>query len=320
MNLLVTGGTGFIGSHVVRRLVRDKHYVVLLKRKSSNLARIKEILKKPNLKLYDIEHTSLESLYENERLEGIIHLATYYRKQHFPDELKTMIRTNIEWPAEILQFIKNSRIKFFINTGTFFEYDLSSQTPCSEKHETRPFNLYASTKLALMKLLDFYTNEYGLSACTLRLFAPYGPKDHKSKLIPYSILKFKRGEPISFNSTGNQIWDYVYVDDIVEAFVKAINYCENFHPKNEVINIGSGKGIILRGLIGKIAAFFNVDPDSISWNSNALNDVAYAVANIDKAKRLLKWKPKTSLDEGIEKTIKWFLEALPEKDFYNLTK
>ncbi|MCL5276197.1 MAG: NAD(P)-dependent oxidoreductase [Deltaproteobacteria bacterium] len=305
MNIFLTGATGFIGINLIPKLLKYNHTVIALKRVSSDLSKLQLYIDNRNLIFYNLEENQLSRIFQETRIDMVIHLATYYRKSHIKDEIDNMIHSNIEFPTEILQQMIEHGVRYFINTGTFFEYALESNNPITETCRINPYNLYAATKVAFEDILKYYIENYSISAATLRLFAPYGPFDHKSKIIPYIIKNVSEKIPIKFNSSGFQKWDYVFIQDVTEAFKKTIEFIINNDVKHEVFNIGSGKTVSLREVFQYINQIAKTKIEA-TWGQNTNKEINYVCADITKTKKLLKWEPCFDIYKGLEITYKWF--------------
>jgi CDP-paratose synthetase len=142
---------------------------------------------------------------------------------------------------------------------------------------------------------------------TFRLYPPYGSYDNKRKLIPHTIKSFYYQEPLKLTS-GKQRWDYIHVSDIIEAYVKLLDV-SHFQEVHQIFNIGSGKAFSIREVIKKIQQIMNVD-EIPEWGAypQRENEVMFLCADIEKARQNLIWQPKTTLAEGLESTVGWFVE------------
>jgi len=306
MNILVTGATGFIGTNLIPKLLERGYKVIALKRSSSDISRFKFYgSANKNIVFYNFDDGRLDRIFEKEKIDVVVHLATYYKKKHLKDDIKSMIQANTEFPTEILEMMIEHGVKYFINTGTFFEYALDSNKPIAEDHQVNPYDLYASTKIALENILKFYTEKFSISASTLRLFAPYGPFDHENKIIPFMIKNILGKTNIEFNSDGFQRWDYIFVDDIAEAFIKAIDFTINSHIKHEIFNIGTGKTVSIREIF-EILKTISKTNIRATWGKNTSEEIKYACADTTKARTLLKWERYFDIRKGLEVTYDWF--------------
>ena len=182
--IILTGGTGFVGSHLLEKLLKLNKKIILLKRSFSTTWRINEFTDNENLIMKDIDKVVLNEIFDQYDINGVLHLATFAQRSHSSDAVSKMIDSNINFPTQLLENSINNNVKFFINTGSFSEYELKN-SPISENNKISPFNLYASTKIAFENILKFYSDNYDLNCQTLKLFTPYGAKDE---------FNFKQGD------------------------------------------------------------------------------------------------------------------------------
>jgi len=301
MRVLITGATGFIGSHLVEYIVNNtKNEIFILKRSSSDIWRIKEYINK--LKAFDIDKEDILDVIKKSKPDVIIHLATYYKKKHDYNDLPIMINSNIEFPMRLLEAMASENIKYFINTGTFFESVYSYST----QRFIRPFNLYASTKLAFEEIMRFYLYTYDIKGITLKLFSPYGCKENPKKLIPYLINKILKDEEIEMTE-GNQTLDFTYVKDIIDAYIKTIKYIFNMKEIYQTFEIGTGITHTLREIVS-ILEKISGKVLKVNWGKipYAENEIFYSKADIMNAMNFLRWKPKYDLEKGLEETFEWY--------------
>jgi len=302
-NIILTGGTGFIGSHLVENLLDSGKNIIILKRSFSNTWRVTNFAKSlNNLKLIDIDKVNISDIFFNYNIEGILHLATYYSKFHTSNEINNMIHSNINFPTNLLDSAVKNDVEYFINTGSCFEYSWD-RIPISENNVIRPFNLYASTKVAFEDILRFYSNEYGIKSATLKLFTPYGPKDDENKIIPYLIINSIQKNKISIKTASKRL-DPIFIDDIINAYKKTMNNINNFE-KSEDINIASGKS-------HKIKEIYNIINSILGSNEVEFfeSDLSEIRGDINKAKELINWEPKINFKKGVAKTIDFYQKKL----------
>ncbi|MEM3431530.1 MAG: NAD(P)-dependent oxidoreductase [Candidatus Micrarchaeia archaeon] len=304
LRILITGANGFVGSHVLENLINDGNYKIgITLRTTSDTWRIKSILS-DNIDLFYIDKETLETTFSKFRPDLVIHLASFYRKKHSLNDIEEMINSNITFPTKILEIMVRYNIRFFINTGTLFEYlvedkELNANSPVS------PFNLYASSKIAFEDILKFYTKAYDIKAITLKLLAVYGPKDNINKFIPY-ILNCAIENKIANISPGEQMWDYIYVKDVARAYKLAIEYIINSKESYNSFIIGSGETHSLKEIVEIIKNFnaeFKVNYGAIPYNEP---EIYYVKADITKSRNILKWWPKYSLKEGLLETYEYY--------------
>ena len=304
--ILITGATGFIGSHLTRKLVEKGFEVGIIKRKKSNLWRISSLMNK--LSIYDADLRDIHKVSEaisHFNPDVIFHLATYYAVEHKSEEVSLMVDTNVLGTIYLLESSRESKVRLFVNTSSCAVYK-ESKVKLRENSCLEPINFYALTKLQAEQACSFYTKKYGLKTVTFRLFPPYGPADQERRLIPYAIKSFLEEKKLRL-TTGEQKWDFVYIDDIIEAYLKLLNM-SNLPIEHEIFNIGTGNVVSVREVIERIKYIFGValEPD---WGviPHRKSETWFLCADINKAKNILKWQPKTQiLREGLDLTVKWY--------------
>lgn len=297
--ILLTGGTGFIGSHILEELLRLNKKVILLKRSFSDTWRINEFIENENLIMKDIDKEDLNDIFNQYTVEGIFHLASISKRETDLETISNMINSNITFPTKLLETSLNHDTKFFINTGSVYEYQLD-QPPISERTKIKPFNLYASTKIAFEDILKFYSDNFQFNCSTLKLFTPYGPKDNENKIIPYLITNSIKKENI-FIKSPNKTLDLIYIKDVVEGYINLMNNIPKF-KEYETFNMGTGIGTSIKDVLKIIEKnlgknnnvdFGNLEDDQILCSNN-------------KIKEKLNWNPKINLDEGIKITVDYY--------------
>jgi UDP-glucose 4-epimerase len=298
--ILLTGATGFLGSHLLESLLEKGHEVVILKRSTSNTWRIEHLI--AQVKSYDLDKISIRDIFASHNIEIVIHLATLYKKFEESSDVAGMVDSNISFPSELLVEAVKSGVKGFINTGTFFEYDCSVQ-PVGEGSSVQAFNFYAKTKLAFESILKTYSNQLCIN--TFKLFSPFGEKDNP-KLVPLIIKSALNDEHLTL-SEGLQKLDFIYVKDIVDAYLQSIERMlqVSFQPEFEVFNLGSGFPLSVRDIVSIIEKSLDCRID-VAWGQASERDVAVIYADIEKAKRLLNWTPINGVKKGILNSIEYY--------------
>ncbi len=303
--ICITGGHGFIGTHLTRKLCEAGYDVGVISRRDPATIPPPDSGNNPRVFFGDIrDYASVYDIYATFRPDCIIHLATFYAVEHKPDELAVMVDTNTKGTINLLEAAKNLQIARFINTSTCAVYEPGS-TPLSEDNAIRPQNLYALTKAHAEEACAFYAANYGVDTVTLRLFPPYGPGDHERRLIPYVIKSLSVGTSPAL-TTGNQKWDFVYVDDIVDAYLAVLNSPHSFGG-HKVFNIGTGHPYSIRDVVERIRSTVSPSTD-LAWGtvSHRKNEVWFNSGDITRANAVLKWEPRTGLDDGLSRTVEWF--------------
>ena len=311
--VLITGATGFIGSHLTRKLVKEGFEVGIIKRKNSNLWRICDLINK--LSIYDADLRNINKVSEvisHFKPDVIFHLVTYYAIEHKLQEISLMVDTNVLGTINLLEASKKFSVKLFVNTSSCFVYQ-ESKNKLRENSKLIPLSLYALTKIQAEQACSFYTEKYGLRTITFRLFPPYGPADHERRLIPYTIKSFFEEKKLKL-TTGKQRWDFVYVDDIINAYLKLLNKY-NLPITHEILNIGTGNAISVQEVISRTKEIIGSDI-KLEWGvvPHRKNEVWFLCADINKAKDFLKWEPKTQiLQKGLESTVNWYRKLWREE-------
>ena len=294
--ILLTGGTGFVGSHLLEKLLNLDKNIILLKRSFSDTWRINKFIGNENLIVKNIDKESVDEIFNQYSIIGIFHLASNSQRELNSNIISKMIDSNIKFPTQLLENSINNNVKFFINTGSVYEYELNNP-PISEKTKIRPFNLYASTKTAFEDILKFYSANYDLNCSTLKLFTPYGPKDNENKITPYLIISSMKKEKIHIKSP-NKTLDLIYIDDVINSYITVMNNISKFNEYDS-FNIGMGVGTRIKDLLeiiesnlgkNKNVTYGNLEDDQV-WCSNK------------KINKKLRWKPKIKIEEGIKRTI-----------------
>ena len=304
--VLITGSTGFIGSNLMRRLIQESFEVGIIKREKSDVWRIKDLLDK--IAVYDVDLRDTQEVSKavsHFRPDVIFHLATYYAVEHKPQEIPLMIDTNVLGTVNLLEASKESMVKLFVNTSSCFVYK-ESKNKLRENADLSPLNLYALTKMLAEQACTFYAEKYGLKTVTFRLFPPYGPADHERRLIPYVIKSLLDGERLKL-TTGMQRWDFVYVDDIVDAYFKLLSVSD-LPKKHEIFNIGTGNAVSVREVVSRIKEIIGSELEP-EWGAipHRKNEVWFICADINKTETFLRWQPKNQiLGEGLVLTIEWY--------------
>ena len=303
--ILVTGGTGFIGSHLVERLLNDNHNVILLKRSFSNIWRVKHLFDEfsKQLILIDIDLTDLEEVFSKYSIEGIFHLATYYNKNPTFDEIHPMAESNLIFPIDVLNLSVKYNVKYFINTGTFMEYTLNKEQLVSS-YDLDPKTFYATTKISFEEIVKFFEANYDIHASTLKIYSPYGDKDDVNKIIPYLINNILDGEDISINNPHNRL-NVVYVDDIVSAFIKVRENILEF-DKYESFDVGGNVSYSLSDIHDFIDNFIK-NGDTIDIEGVEVD----GIPNIEH-NEMISWHPEINIEMGLKKTIEYYKNSREE--------
>jgi len=307
MNLLITGASGFVGSHLLQRfLEKGISKVSILLRAPENAWRLNGILEMPNL--YVI-HGSLNSpeTYKKKlkifRPDVVVNLAwagVEGGERNSEDQWN-----NVFYMLELLKISHQCGAKRFIGFGSQGEYG-NLNNKISEKDFERPTTVYGQSKLSAFKLGKVLADRLGIEFVWIRLFDPYGPKDGSNWFLSYIIKELLEGRSPKI-TYAEQFWDYIYIDDVVDAIIKIINQ-ENIYG---VFNLGSGKSIQLSEIVEKIRKIIGTDIE-IQYGLVPYREdqIMHLEANIKKISSQINWMPLVEIDDGLEKTVNWWKSNL----------
>ena len=298
MKYVVTGGAGFIGSHLIEKLVKQGDVVTVLDNlNTGKIENLKSVSKKINFVQNDIrDFEVLRSLMEN--VDGVFHQAAMASVQdsfRIPEKFHDV---NVNGTENIFKIAKEFGIKV-VYASSSSVYGDTSILPTTESDEKRPINPYAKTKLEKDKLADQYAKN-GLKVIGLRYFNVFGPRQSKeyAGVIKLFLERIQQGLPPLVNGDGLQIRDFVHVDDAVNANILSMESDIDF----EFFNIGTGTTISILDLANIIIKFSGLKIKPIH-RSALPGDVRATQADITKVKTMLKWKPTTSIQDWLKSAV-----------------
>jgi len=305
--VVVTGANGFIGSNLVRALLESQAEVICVTRSGADLWRIADIQKEVRVVIHDLGYGISEAtMRQVARADIVYHLAATGVDQTFSNSI-AMLNANVGGTLEILSAALEWGVGRFIYCGSCFEY--GSGDRLAENSILSPTNQYAASKSAAWIVSQAFARQYGVDVVSLRPFTVYGPFEGSFRLVPQTISKALSGSSIPLTQ-GEQERDFIYVDDLTEAFIRA---GVNENVVGETLNVCTGVATSVRSMVttilqiagSKSQPLFGSLPyrDSELWNLSG---------NPDKAERLLGWIPAHSLNEGIRQTINWLANSSAE--------
>lgn len=307
-HFLVTGGAGFIGSHLTEALETAGHRVTILDDfndyydpaiKAANVSRtVAEIVKG------DIRDTALvDRIFAERRLDGIFHLAARAGVRPSIENPRLYFAVNVDGTLNLLESARRHGVRDFIFASSSSVYGVNKKIPFSEGDRIeRTISPYAATKIAGEQMCSNYAHLFGLRCMCLRFFTVYGPRQRPDLAISKFVSALLAGKPLDQYSDGTTARDYTYVDDIVRGVLAAAAYTDT--SSFEIFNLGGSVATSLAELIALI--------ETATGRQAVLNrlpeqpgDVPLTYADIDKARRLLGYESKTSLAEGIARYVHW---------------
>jgi len=313
--ILITGGAGFIGSHLTEKLLERGDIVIVVdnfnrfyspKRKSENLIRSKRS-KKFFLQKADIrDKAALKSIFSKYSIDVVVHLAAMAGVRPSIENPKLYADVNVLGTVNVLEQIKDFGIKQLVFASSSSVYGNRSKGPFKESDETdEQISPYGATKKSGELLCHVYAHLYGIKTTSLRFFTVYGSRNRPDMACFKFVDAMMRNRPIMKFGKGVTGRDYTYIDDIVDGIVCTIDKPFDF----EIINLGNSLPVKLNKLISTIEKAVGKKA-KIKELPIQPGDVELTFANIDKANKLLDWKPKTKLKNGINNLIEWY------KDIY----
>ena len=315
--ILITGGTGFIGSHLAETFIKRGHKVRVFDRYN------------PNYNLGNLAHSDLKSKidfvfgdirdYDSvvnaaKNCDIIFHLAALIGIPYSYVSPLAYIKTNIEGTYNILEAAKKLKTKKIFITSTSEVYGSAKYLPIDENHPLQPQSPYSASKIAADNISLSYYNAFNLPVNILRPFNVFGPRQSERAIIPSVINQiYKSTDGKIFLGNLHPKREFNYIEDICSAFVNSININQYGH----VIHVGNGYEVTIKDLVKKISKLMKKNVTILQKKERIrpqLSEVNILKSSNTKARKLLKWKPKysgnTGLENGLNKSIKWYLKNI----------
>jgi len=315
--ILVTGGAGFIGSHLCERLLKDGHSVICLDNFDSYYD--------PNIKIRNVEQISkkypgpftivtgdirnrdhLTETFEENRIDMVFHLAARAGVRPSIADPLLYEDVNLKGTVTLLEVCKTFGIRDIIFASSSSVYGENQRVPFSENDlDIQPISPYGATKRAGELLCYSYHHLSGMNIACLRIFTAYGPRQRPEMAIHKFTSLIDQGKEIPMFGDGSSKRDYTYIDDLIDGMMAVLQR----HKGYEIYNLGESQTTSLKELIGmiesalgKMAKIQTLDPQP--------GDVSITYADISKARRLLNYQPKITMEEGIKRFVEWFKENI----------
>ncbi len=321
-SILVTGGAGFIGSHLVETLLGEQNwqvavvddfndfYAPALKRQN-----VAAFLNNKNFKLYEadiFDADALRKIFGENNFEIIVHLAARAGVRPSLEQPKLYTETNINGTLNLLESAKDFGVKQFVFGSSSSVYGNNEKVPFSEEDKiVKPISPYAATKAAGELLCHTYSHLYDIRTVCLRFFTVYGARQRPDLAIRKFSQLIADEKPIQVFGDGTTRRDYTFIDDIISGVRAAIDYDQSMH---EIFNLGESDTVELRYLIELLEK--NLGKKAIiDRREMQPGDVTRTFADISKAKEMLNYNPQTKIEQGIEKFADWFLRQIPDSKF-----
>lgn len=318
-SILVTGGAGFIGSHLVDRLLTTDDNVITvvddfndfyspdIKRTNiaGHLTNARYTLVEADIR----DRAALDELFNKQQFDCVVHLAARAGVRPSLSEPELYAETNINGTLNLLELARTTAVNQFVFGSSSSVYGINAKVPFSEDDQIRqPISPYAATKAAGELLCHTYAHLYGLRCVCLRFFTVYGARQRPDLAIHKFARLMTSGKPIPVFGDGTTRRDYTYIDDIISGVMAAIVYDETNY---EVFNLGESETVELRELISILEKTLECQA-IIDRQPPQPGDVPQTFADITKARQLLGYNPQTHIEEGIKRFVEWFKSHRPE--------
>lgn len=312
MNILVTGGAGFIGSHTVERLIASGgHQVTILDSfndyynpaiKRANVAAMagRAVVVEGGLTDAPLVHKT----FEQGRFDAVIHLAARAGVRPSIAQPELYIDTNIKGTFNLLEAARRTGCGHFVFASSSSVYGVNKKVPFSEEDPIlQTISPYAMTKMAGEQMCSNYSHLYGIRTISLRFFTVYGPRQRPDLAISKFTRLIEDGQPIDKYGDGTTARDYTFISDIVDGIIGALNHRSG--PICDIFNLGGSQTVTLNDLIATIESAVGRKAQ-INQLPDQPGDVPLTSADVSKASRLLNFKPTTTIAQGVPKYVEWF--------------
>lgn len=302
--VLITGATGFLGSNLAHRLSGSGNKVSIFTHGNSNLWRIKEIISRLDTHVVDLTNPEMVAkVVRKLRPDIVFHLATY-GVYSYQSEYQKIIQTNVTGSINLMTASSNcDSVRKFVNVGSSFEYGPKLRK-IAESERLEPDSIYGLSKGTQTSLAQYFARHRDLPAVTLRIFNAYGMFEEGNRLIPSIMLSALTGKPLHIRNP-NEIRDFVFISDVVDSMIKA----SKIKKSGQVFNVGTSHGLSVEQLIKKSRRVTGRDI-KVGYERGRLETHGRLVADISEARKHLGWRPKISIEDGLNETFRWFRQNI----------
>ena len=313
-NILVTGGAGFIGSHLVDRLLGEGGWQITVVDDFNDFyspeikrANVTSHLSDPNYTLIEADIRDagrMAKIFAETKFDVIVHLAARAGVRPSLAEPELYVETNVNGTINLLELARKYAVKQFVFGSSSSVYGINTKIPFAEDDRIhQPISPYAATKAAGELLCHTYSHLYGIRTICLRFFTVYGARQRPDLAIHKFSQLITEGKPIQVFGDGSSRRDYTYIDDIIQGVRAAVDYDRSIH---ELFNLGESQTVTLTDLIGLIEKSLDTHA-IIDSQPMQPGDVPATYADISKSRQLLGYNPTTKIQDGIPKFVEWFL-------------
>ena len=293
------GGSGYLGRNIIKKAISKKWKIVSISRK-----RNQNVIKNPLVEnlFFDVSNLKKTSQLKKYKFDYVINTSGYVDHSTFSTNGISIINNHLISVINLVSVLNKSKLKRFIQIGSSEEYGLSSNS--NENQREDPISTYSFSKVSSTHFLQMMSRSEKFPVTILRLFLVYGPGQKDNRLIPFVIKKCLNGEKFKV-SKGDQIRDFLYISDVVDAIFLSLNVNS---VNGNIYNLGSGKGRSVRSIIKLINEDIGRGKPLYGFRKTNRTESRYLVANVKKIKKDLKWSSKVEIEDGLTKTINYFNE------------
>ena len=297
-HLLVIGGTGFIGHHLLRAAHQRDWEITSV---SLNPPTKDRFVTGVSYLYFDLSNSGLVKKYLAEDFDYVVNLGGYINHKLFKDGGRNLIDTHFITIQNLVEVLSRNKLKRFVQIGSSDEYG-NAPAPQNEKMREQPISPYSLAKVASTHFLQMLHRTENFPAVILRLFLTYGPGQDAGRFLPQIICSCLNNDTFPV-SAGTQLRDFCYIDDTVSAIFQAL---EKQEVNGEVLNVASGEPVKIRDMIEKVCTLTGSGKPQYGKVSYRPGENMALYANISKEKKILQWEPRTNIDIGLQKTINYY--------------
>lgn len=293
MKILITGATGFIGSHLTKKMLAEGYKLFIIVRKSTKVDLLDKRIK---IFVFDNNLNELIIFLQKEKFDGVIHLASLYLAAHKSGDVANLVNSNILFSTLLLEACVKSKVPWFINTGSFVQH--------FKNRQYSPVNLYAATKQAFEDIARYYLETSKINFVTIKLFDTFGPNDTRPKIFSLWSTMAKTGEVLDM-SPGEQIMDLNYVENVADGFLRMVKLISKKNAqklRGMSFTLSSGERMSLKKL-SQVFESVSGKKLHINWGKRPYREREVMVP-WEKGHNVPGWKPKIPLREAIKLTVK----------------
>ena len=314
-NILITGGAGFIGTHLFEKLIQEDNYIIIIDNfndyylgKEEQLKEITkqfELSKEYNLIKGDLLNKSIYNEIDCD-IDIIFHLAAQAGVRYSIENASEVTHNNIISTINIFEYSIKNNIEKVVCASSSSVYGNPIYTPLDEEHPKNPISPYAVSKLCGEIYADLYFREYSLPVTSLRFYTVYGPRGRPDMAIRKFFNLILQDKEITIYGDGEQLRDFTYISDIINGLILA---GENFESAGNVFNLGCSNPIKINDLIDKMYAI-SEKSKKVRYVERQQGDVDITYSNTEKAKKIINYYPQVNIEKGLKKTFEWHKKTL----------